>query len=69
MWIFPGAQPDLAQRLGGALQRGTVRHQAGQSSPTLTPYGLFNGKNGQSIIIAAVGKKIGRVCATVNGTA
>lgn len=47
--------------LNAALERGNVGQCAtrqGNHHPTLAPYGLFNGKNGQSIIIAAVSKKI-----------
>lgn len=47
--------------LNGSVERcnvGQCATRQGNHHPTLTPYGLFNGKNGQSIIIAAVGKKI-----------
>jgi formyl-CoA transferase len=40
------------------MQHRPVRRRQGNHHPTLTPYGLFNGKNGQSIIIAAVGKRV-----------
>jgi len=47
--------------MNGSVERcnvGQCAKRQGNHHPTLSPYGLFNGKNGQSIIIAAVNKKI-----------